>query len=319
MKRIITFLTLALLGTIINAQNNFFNELAKYEGEEYNVYRVTTQKDKQVFEVQEYLAEVTVVKDNYGKGIGINLKKGELAKDYDPRYDRIDHYIEPAYSRSSRYDKGAFLMIDGVLFELDYTNDNLSKFSCRYVYVPKSIAEKPKKGKKKKGKFGAFLKKAAKEFKSASKAPEFLKFVETEELLKTKIKDYVAKMQKKQTTLSNQDQKRWQEVIDMKKKAEQELAEYNRKFYASEAGQAQLKRLEENRNRDRARCRFTVKNTGSQHVYVINHLTPHNLSSGSLKEFDCNDKVYYSNNKGDKLRFIAGGSNSYNGKTVNVN
>lgn len=335
MRKLTTLLVFTLVGMVLNAQSNLFEELAKYEGQQYVPFLVEHGEKKLKFEKQEYMINVQAVKDNYGKGIGVSMNVGEnhdSFKDhrYDPRYDRIDHYKEPAYCRSVNSDRDAFVMIDGLLFKLLRSKESLNSFEVgySYVYVPKSIAEAPvaenkEDSGKKKGKFKSFLKavgEVAVGTTFAEDAPAFLKSIETEELFKAKIASYLAEMRKKQEAnpLNAEDKKRWQEVIDMKKKAEDELAEYNRKFYASEEGQAQLKRLEENRNRDRARCQFTVKNVGTQSVKYTTDRSVFNISAGSSQKFDCGKTVYRSNSNGDKLSVIGGGDSSFSGRTITV-
>lgn len=336
MKKLNLLFCLLLTAIGVNAQSNLFEELAKYDGQEFKAFYIGGHRDVEggyKFEEREGWLKAKVHKDKYGKEIGVSMEAAEggqryLTFEWNPRYDRIDHYTQPAFVRSTNGSKDAVLMIDGLFFDFSYTSEDLGKYDPDYVYVPRSIIEKPKEEEataedgKKKGKFKAFMKDVGKAAigKSTVKVPHFLLSIDTEEKLKSIVTSYLEGMRTKQATpLTAEEEKRWAEVMDMKRQAAEEIAEYNRKFYASEEGQAQLKRLEENRNRDRAACRFTVKNTGSnQYLYIITHLTPHSLSSGESKVFDCNDKVYYSNNKGDKLGFVGGGSDSYSGRTISV-
>lgn len=301
MKKIILILLLILAYTSLNAQNNLFEELKKYEGQKYKVYQLEVSDGKLFFEDQEYWTNLKTVKDKYGNGIGVSMQHGEKYNsfkdwEFNPRYDRIDNYKEPAYCGTIKGGR-ALVMIDGILLKLKDAKENLNRYSIgySYVYVPKSIIESSEKTKKKKkGKFKAFLKNVAKEAVSGvPPAPAYLKSIETQDLLKAKVKDYITAMHKKQKAnpLNAQDKKRWQEVIDMKKKAEEEIAEYNRKFYASEKGQAQLKRLEENRRRSgsssssssssggaSAKVQVKYRNVGNNSMYV--YYTKPNGSQG---------------------------------------
>lgn len=313
MKKLTTTIILLLTIMISYSQQNLFEQLAKYEGEEFLSYKISSPDDNIQFELREDVYLMKTLKNIYGSKTLVSLKNktngDEHLRNYPIGKLLINHTSEPSFIKSS--DKGTryvYCVIEGVLYYGYANRDDFSDAKLSVAFVPKSLAsktkeEKPKEKaetgteKKKKKKFGAFLNDIKNTVNSSlsstgANIPLVLKEYKTIKELKAKAVEYMASMKTKQAApLSAQAKKDMQyqtfRIDSFNAFISGELDE----FWQSAEGQRQIKLMDEPEAKS---SKFTLKNNSGSGIDVVNHLgSSQHINNGSSYKFSCGNPVYY--------------------------
>lgn len=248
MKKLTGIIVGGLMALTSFAQQSLYEAAEAYNGIEFKEYYSVTKDEngKNVFSGQRWIGTVSIAKNRFGKPVGIEVTETETGKKritYSSRNDFADHYTMPAYTRGYGESASAIMIIDGVIFELSKTNEDMTKFKIDGVWVAKSsdegTEETSEDGKKMslKEKAKAMKEKAQTAMNGGEKLSS-LKETDLEQM----IRDYVAAMKKIQQAnpLSSEEKA---EVAAMKFSNDSLTAAINAKndaYWTSEEGQKKL-------------------------------------------------------------------------------
>lgn len=333
MKKVTT-LVCALFITLTGfGQQNLFEGLSPYEGQEFKVYDVNYNTVEERFYIQEskyyHNLIISFAKNGANKPVGLNFIDAETNSPkgtYKAHHDKLDHYTQPAYAYSDLNGTSTYLMIDDIFFEIEKGNEDMSKFGERSgygrVYVPLSVVDKKVETEATEEKKKVSLKdklKNAMNTPIGAPLPDVLKEFKSREDFEAKINDYITAMRKKQTAnpYTVKDKK---EMAMMEKESQDiknGIKKTNDDYWQSEEGQAVL-------NRDGKSSMKLYNNSGTTVQLIDENGRTSFINAGSTSNYKCSTKIYYCTNclKGgttpSKGVFIAGGDGSSCGKTITL-
>lgn len=326
MKKYITTIILLLTIMVSFAQQNFFEQIKKYEGEKFIRYKLS---DIDGFGMEQVdTVNIIVIKNKYSRFSGVNIvdKNNKTLMEYVPGDWKLDNPSQPAfmYKVSRGGSVSTVLMFDGILFKggfslgfrekfsPDIPEDYLNNYnpSASYVYVPLSLAsitksDKPekenkkeatktdaKKGDKMKG-FMAKLKSIANlelgSMTTSANLPVVLKKYKSRESINTSIKEYTISMKAIQKSLTEEDRQDYAYVKFQEDSVDAWIKGENDIFWQSEEGQERIKIM--NMKKAPTSTFKIVNNTGSTVHLKGSHIVT--LNSGDSYEFYCGSSVYY--------------------------
>ena len=297
-----------------HAQDSFYEGIAKYEGQEFQVYHYADKiegKEGHYRPDGEYYKTTYVISrlesglpnevlyvdnDNLDRSLGNQI------------YDNyIDHQTYPSLFLH-KYNSDGYVFIDDMLIQLmDISSDGLSFESVgRISVVIKDVApvieEAPKKKKlTMKEKIAA----AKEKMMTTGASPEMLRIMDIN--LDEVITKYLADMKVKQKTANVGQEEKY--VAEMKAESSKSLKER----------QSQSRELAAKMNANKGgSSKYTIKNSSSSSIKLITDSgSTTTLNAGSSTTYLCQTDIYYCVGTSDKGGLIANGDDSC-GQTITL-
>lgn len=275
-----------------NSQTDFFSSLENLGLEtEYKVYAIHKTSDGYGLETRSYKIKFEIVKNKFDRPEGIIGKKPEDGKEmirHSHEYTWPDHYTTPAYIRNKTSFKATFLVIDSVIYEVWEMAEDASSFKVKTIYLPQ-FKNSSAKDEDKKMSFKEKMAAAKSFVKGATAEMKYLSALEKMDHEKI-IKDYISSMKKIQPELTSEEKKELEEIKADIVKFNEEGRKKNDAYWASEEGQATLKKW----NKESGKAdKWVVVNQKSTNVLVGINGMHKELKPGESWELNCINNLYY--------------------------
>lgn len=295
MKKITTLLLMTAITVFSFAQQNLFESLAEYNGVTFTKYRHYESDGVHKISDPSTKAKVNILNNEFGKPIAFELEKTDgsgLKFEYNYKFDKTDHYTEPAFLWSYRNLKDAFMMVEGYLFQFDYAAEDLSKYGFVAVWIPETAKEGAEEGSKK----GGFKAKLAGALGGGLPDPKVKELLDMD--ITQMLEDYLSDMKTKQQNTKYTAQE-LNEIAAMELAIENDDARIkaaNNEYWASDEGQAKIKEWNKKSGSSSSSSmeKYTVVNTGSSSVKLRVNGDARTLNPGDTWELHCGTELFYS-------------------------
>ena len=264
MKTIIGIVTFIVISVGAIGQQSLFEAAEACKDMTFiEYYSVSKEGDGNKITGTRYKGTISTATNRFGKPVGIemtNQENGKKVINYNYRKDMLDRYSLSAYSRNNNGSGIAYLIIDSVLFELEKSNEDLSKFKIDAVWIAKGGKSSTSGTKKKMS-----LKEKAQALKAKASGGNSRLATLKEADLDKMIADYLAAMRKKQDAqpMSSTELNEAEVMKFAVDSANAAIKGENDAYWASPEGIAMKKRMYGTKKSSNS-SKVTIKNEGSQ-------------------------------------------------------